>query len=134
MKDHTTLFMLRLSSLSADLCPRCHHGSVTKQQRRKRRIMKKKVVSLLAAMALAVTALAGCGSNDAATTGTDAATVAATTEAAGTSEAAGTTEAATDSEAVTGVKAGFIFLHDENSTYDLNFLNAAKAASLVLST
>ena len=33
-------------------------------------------------MALAVTALAGCGSNDAATTGTDAATVAATTEAA----------------------------------------------------
>ena len=45
--------------------------------------MKKKVVSLLAAMALAVTALAGCGSNDAATTGTDAATVAATTEAAG---------------------------------------------------
>ena len=24
------------------------------------------------------------------------------------------------------VKAGFIFLHDENSTYDLNFLNAAK--------
>jgi hypothetical protein len=55
-------------------------------------------------------------------------TVAATTEAAGTSEAAGTTEAATDSEAVTGVKAGFIFLHDENSTYDLNFLNGAKAA------
>ena len=44
--------------------------------------MKKKVVSLLAAMALAVTALAGCGSNNAATTGTDAATVAATTEAA----------------------------------------------------
>ncbi|WP_316637055.1 BMP family ABC transporter substrate-binding protein [uncultured Ruminococcus sp.] len=25
-------------------------------------------------------------------------------------------------------KAGFIFLHDENSTYDLNFINAAKAA------
>ena len=28
----------------------------------------------------------------------------------------------------TTVKAGFIFLHDENSTYDLNFLNAAKEA------
>ncbi len=27
-----------------------------------------------------------------------------------------------------GIKVGFIFLHDENSTYDLNFLNAAKAA------
>ena len=26
------------------------------------------------------------------------------------------------------VKVGFIYLHDENSTYDLNFLNAAKAA------
>ncbi len=26
------------------------------------------------------------------------------------------------------LKAGFIFLHDENSTYDLNFINAAKAA------
>ena len=28
----------------------------------------------------------------------------------------------------TPVKAGFIFLHDENSTYDLNFINGAKAA------
>ncbi len=27
------------------------------------------------------------------------------------------------------VKVGFIFLHDENSTYDLNFINAAKAAA-----
>ena len=26
------------------------------------------------------------------------------------------------------VKIGFIFLHDENSTYDLNFLNGAKEA------
>ena len=26
------------------------------------------------------------------------------------------------------VKVGFIFLHDENSTYDLNFINAAKQA------
>ncbi len=30
--------------------------------------------------------------------------------------------------ATTTVKAGFIFLHDENSTYDLNFINAAKEA------
>lgn len=28
----------------------------------------------------------------------------------------------------TPLKVGFIYLHDENSTYDLNFLNAAKAA------
>ncbi|MBQ7625075.1 MAG: BMP family ABC transporter substrate-binding protein, partial [Clostridia bacterium] len=31
-------------------------------------------------------------------------------------------------DAAPAVKAGFIFLHDENSTYDLNFINAAKAA------
>ncbi|MBQ2270244.1 MAG: BMP family ABC transporter substrate-binding protein, partial [Firmicutes bacterium] len=31
-------------------------------------------------------------------------------------------------EETTKFKAGFIFLHDENSTYDLNFLNATKEA------
>ncbi len=31
-------------------------------------------------------------------------------------------------EANTNVKVGFIFLHDENSTYDLNFMNGAKEA------
>ena len=36
--------------------------------------------------------------------------------------------AMTADAAETEVKAGFIFLHDENSTYDLNFLNAAKEA------
>ncbi|MBO5570071.1 MAG: BMP family ABC transporter substrate-binding protein [Clostridia bacterium] len=30
--------------------------------------------------------------------------------------------------AMADVKVGFIFLHDENSTYDLNFMNAAKEA------
>ena len=41
-------------------------------------------------------------------------------------------ETRTDTMTVTSdlktVKAGFIFLHDENSTYDLNFINAAKEA------
>ena len=36
--------------------------------------------------------------------------------------------AAPAASAETPVKAGFIFLHDENSTYDLNFINAAKEA------
>ena len=36
--------------------------------------------------------------------------------------------AAPAASAETTVKAGFIFLHDENSTYDLNFINAAKEA------
>lgn len=66
--------------------------------------MKKKIVSLLAVLALTACTLAGCGSAQ---------------EAANTEETA---------EATTDVKAGFIFLHDENSTYDLNFLNAAKEA------
>ncbi len=33
-----------------------------------------------------------------------------------------------DDKDAAAVKVGFIFLHDENSTYDLNFLNAAKEA------
>ena len=35
----------------------------------------------------------------------------------------------TDTNGLANVKVGFIFLHDENSTYDLNFINAAKAAA-----
>ena len=83
--------------------------------------MKKKVVSLLTAMALTAMTLAGCGSSTAADS-TDS-TAAETTE-----EAADTEADADRTAAVTNVKAGFIFLHDENSTYDLNFLNGAKAA------
>ena len=33
-----------------------------------------------------------------------------------------------EAKADTNIKVGFICLHDENSTYDLNFINAAKAA------
>ena len=87
--------------------------------------MKKKVVSLLAVMALAVSTLAGCGSNaDNTTASTDS-----TVSAEATTEV--TTETGTESTgdaATAGLKAGFILLHDENSTYDLNFLNAAKEA------
>lgn len=90
--------------------------------------MKKKVVSLLAAMTLTVSALAGCGSSaDTSAVTETAATQEAGTEAAATDTAA-TTEAAADTAATAGIKAGFIFLHDENSTYDLNFMNAAKEA------
>lgn len=35
---------------------------------------------------------------------------------------------ATSASASTDIKVGFIFLHDENSTYDLNFINAADEA------
>ena len=90
--------------------------------------MKKKVVSLLAVMALAVSTLAGCGSNGStASTGVQSSAVASSEVEAASSEA-GSSEAAESEASVTGVKAGFIFLHDENSTYDLNFMNGAKAA------
>ncbi len=79
-------------------------------------------------MALSVSTLAGCGS---AAANTDAETTTdntADTEA--TVETGAETTADTDAEAVdaSDLKVGFIFLHDENSTYDLNFLNAAKEA------
>ncbi len=91
----------------------------------------KKFTALLLSIAMVAT-LCACGST-ADTAATDAtAETAETTEAtettdAAATEAAETTDAAATEAAVT-VKAGFICLHDENSTYDLNFINAAKEA------
>ena len=52
---------------------------------------------------------------------------------AATNAPADGTEAAAGTEApVADVKLGFIFLHDENSTYDLNFMNGAKEAIAAL--
>ena len=42
------------------------------------------------------------------------------------------TEATTEGTEAPAVKVGFIMLHDENSTYDLNFINAAKEACATL--
>ena len=39
------------------------------------------------------------------------------------------TVSAAEAVDMSGMKVGFIFLHDENSTYDLNFINAAKQAA-----
>ena len=69
--------------------------------------MKKRIFALLAVMALTVSTIVGCGSSSS------------------TSES---TEAASEGAATSEIKAGFICLHDENSTYDLNFINAAKEA------
>ena len=82
--------------------------------------MKKRVVSLLAVMALTVGMLAGCGSSSDSS--------ADTKDAAADESAEDTADSAEGTTSATTVKAGFIFLHDENSTYDLNFLNAAKEA------
>lgn len=89
----------------------------------------KKFTALLLSIAMVAT-LCACGST-ADTAATDAtaetAETAETTEATETTETTETTDAAATEAAVT-VKAGFICLHDENSTYDLNFINAAKEA------
>jgi len=63
--------------------------------------MTKKIMALVLAvvMVLSIACLAGCGEKE-----------------------------PTADPAETAIKVGFIFLHDENSTYDLNFMNGAKAA------
>ena len=86
--------------------------------------MKKKVVSLFAVMALTIGTLAGCGSN---TAGSSTASSTVSSETVGSSVEASDASNTGDVD-TSGIKAGFIFLHDENSTYDLNFLNAAKEA------
>ena len=67
----------------------------------------KRIIAVLLAVVFVCGALAACGGNN-----------------------ANTSKATADETkaAKTDFKAGFIFLHDENSTYDLNFINAAKAA------
>jgi basic membrane protein A and related proteins len=88
----------------------------------------KRFLGIFLTVALTASMLIGCGAKADEPANTDAAATEETTEA--TEETAeATEEAATEAKAsLEGVKAGFIFLHDENSTYDLNFMNAAKAA------
>ena len=76
----------------------------------------KKIVALLMALCM-VFALCACGQSAAP----------AATEAPA-ADAAATEAPAADAAAASDLKVGFIFLHDENSTYDLNFMNGAKEA------
>ena len=84
----------------------------------------KKILSLALVLVM-VLGLAACGGNTAAP--------AETTAAAPAAEAPATEAPAAEAPAAAAdVKLGFIFLHDENSTYDLNFMNAAKEACAAL--
>ena len=76
----------------------------------------KKTLSVLLAMILVIGVLAGCASSGGAA------------GANGTADSGDTASAAAPAAAADSFKVGFIMLHDENSTYDLNFINAAKAA------
>ena len=84
--------------------------------------MKKLVAVILTlVLALSVAACAAPATEEPATTeGTEAP---ATTEG---------TEAPAEGTEAPAIKVGFIMLHDENSTYDLNFINAAKEACATL--
>nr|WP_306812212.1 BMP family ABC transporter substrate-binding protein [Frisingicoccus caecimuris] len=90
--------------------------------------MKMKLRKFLA-LALAVTTvlsmsvLTGCSSNS----GSSSEKSAETTE---TGETAGETKG--EATNLKDIKIGFIFLHDENSTYDKNFIDAANAAKEAL--
>ena len=78
--------------------------------------MKKKL-SILLAMVLVIGVLAGCGGSGSSS---------GNTEPGGGSTSGGAV--ADDAPVSSDIKVGFITLHDENSTYDLNFINAAKEA------
>ena len=78
----------------------------------------KKTLSIVLALILTVGILAGCGGGS--TTSSAPAEPAAATDAGSEGEGAG--------DALSSIKVGFITLHDENSTYDLNFINSAKEA------
>lgn len=74
----------------------------------------KKALSILLVLMLALgtcMAFAGCGEDQ-----------------TGGSQANTTQAASNENNASAEVKVGFIFLHDENSTYDKNFMDAAKSA------
>ena len=90
----------------------------------------KRITALVLVLVMAVCLFSGCGSNDGAKA-TLPAPVAAPSdlEFENDSTAADVTAAKADLKDVLPlVKVGFIFLHDENSTYDKNFMDAAKEA------
>ena len=89
----------------------------------------KKFLSLALVLVM-VLGLAACGGKTEAPAATTAAADGAAETTAAETTAAETTAAA--EAGLSNVKVGFIFLHDDNSTYDLNFINAAKEAIAAL--
>ena len=75
----------------------------------------KKIIAMLLALVM-VFALCACGDS----------------KAPEETPAEAPAEAPAEGNGAEDLKVGFIFLHDENSTYDLNFINAAKSACAAL--
>ena len=89
----------------------------------------KKLIAIALVLIMAVGLFAGCGKKAAEVT--IPAPVAATGDPEFENDSAAADVAAAKTElkdVLPKVKVGFIFLHDENSTYDKNFMDAAKAA------
>ena len=87
----------------------------------------KKIIALLLALVM-VFALAACASKTEAPAEETKTETAATETATEEKTEQTTEEPAAETAAPADFKVGFIMLHDENSTYDLNFINAAKEA------
>jgi basic membrane protein A len=91
----------------------------------------KKTLSILLAGILCVASLSACATNSA-TPSTQSAETTTAAEKTDVAEDTTTAEASDETAAAavdaSDMKVGFICLHDENSTYDLNFINAAKEA------
>ncbi|MBQ4061392.1 MAG: BMP family ABC transporter substrate-binding protein [Christensenellaceae bacterium] len=86
----------------------------------------KKVLALVVALLMVLMVFAACGKADAPAADKPAA------DAPAADEPAADEPAADEPAEVSNVKVGFIFLHDENSTYDKNFIDAANAAVAAL--
>ena len=91
----------------------------------------KKIIALLLALVM-VFALAACASKAEAPAEETKTETAATETATEEKTEQTTEEPAAETAAPADFKVGFIMLHDENSTYDLNFINGAKEAAEAL--
>jgi basic membrane protein A len=81
--------------------------------------MKMKKLCALALSLAMVFTLGACGSSTSSDSSTSGDTTGSTVES---------TESGAEATATSSIKMGFICLHDENSTYDANFINAAEEA------
>ena len=95
----------------------------------------KKIIALLLALVMVFALVACAAKTDAPAEETKtetAATETATEEKTEEATEEATEEPAAETVAPADFKVGFIMLHDENSTYDLNFINGAKEAAEAL--
>ncbi|MBR1628146.1 MAG: BMP family ABC transporter substrate-binding protein, partial [Lachnospiraceae bacterium] len=98
--------------------------------------MYKKILALGLSGLLCLGTLGGCGGSGSSGSGSEGSESAESSTDTGTDEAADTEDTAAADEAGeeeaekegSDIVAGLICLHDENSTYDLNFINAFKEA------